>query len=172
MIRRATPDDFRAIYNMAEAYHKEYCVRMKHAPFGFQWQKCASQIYNWLQDDRAINYIADHGCILGEIAEPWFSSDKLGQLFWSYVWPDYRNGIVFRSLVRAFIEEAKKRGAIYVIWDDSNGMTDTKMLSKFLGHFGFKAIGNVNRLFLEGNRNADVNPVYSPYSGGRSAALE
>ena len=164
-------DDFGAIYAMAEAYHKEYCARMKHAPFGFEWQKCASQIYNWLQADTSINYIADHGCILGQIAEPWFSNDKLGQPFWSYVWPDYRNGIVFRSLVKAFVEEAKKRGAVYVIWDDSNGMTDTRMLSKFLSHFGFRSIGNVNRLFLEENHHAVYDTVYSPYSSGSGAVV-
>jgi|SRR5882672_8718768 len=171
MIRRATLDDFRAIYDMAEAYHKEYCAKMKHAPFGFEWQKCASQLYNWLQADTGINYIGDYGCILGEIAEPWFSKDKLGQPFWSYVWPDYRNGVVFRSLVKAFVQEAKNRGAVYVIWDDSNGMTDTKMLSKFLSHLGFKSIGNVNRLTLEGNRNADASTVYSPYRSGSGSAF-
>jgi hypothetical protein len=172
MIRRPTMDDFAAIYEMAEAYHKEYRATMKHAPFGFEWQKCASQIYNWLHAEGSINYIADHGCILGEIAEPWFSSDKLGQPFWCYVWPEYRNGIVFRSLVKAFVEEAKNRGAVYVIWDDANGMTDTRMLSKFLGLFGFRSIGNVNRLFLEENHHADVNSVYSPYCGRSGPALE
>ena len=60
MIKRATLDDFKAVYDMAEAYHKEYRAKMKHAPFGFEWQKCASQLYKWLQADTSINYIADH----------------------------------------------------------------------------------------------------------------
>ena len=135
---------------MAEAYHKEYRAKMRHAPFGFDWQKGASQLYNWLQAEGSINYIADHGCIVGEIAEPWFSSDKLGQVFWCYVWPDYRNGIVFRSLVKAFVEEAKNRGAIYVIWDDSNGMSNTRMISKFLSHFGFRVNRQCEQAFFGG----------------------
>lgn len=171
-MRRATPDDLKELYLMAEAYHKEYSARMKRAPFGFEWVKMASQLYHWLRAEASINYIAEHGAIMGEVRETFFSHDKVGYVHWCYVRPEYRNGLVFRGLVGALTDEAKERGAKYVYWDDWAGMTDSKMLSKFLGHFGFKIQGNVNTLILEGNHNANDNPVYSPYCRSSGAPIE
>ena len=107
-MRPATIDDFKAVYDIAEAYHKEYRAKMRHAPFGFDWKKAASQLYNWLQAEGSIIYIADHGCIVGEIAEPWFSSDKLGQVFWCYVWPGLSKRDCFPLTGKGFCRRSKK----------------------------------------------------------------
>jgi N-acetylglutamate synthase-like GNAT family acetyltransferase len=161
MIREANPDDLKSIYQMIEAYHREYSVRGKQ-PISFEWQKAASQIYNWLHNENCINYINEHGVIMGEVGQTWFSADKVANVHWCFVWPVYRNGLIARSLIKHFIDEAQKRGALYVMWDDWVGMTDTRMLGKFLGHFGFEIQGNVHRLTV-GVNHAAIHGVSAAY---------
>jgi hypothetical protein len=150
MIREANPHDLRALYDMIEAYYKEYVSRMPHK-IGFDWKKVTSMLYTWLQHDNGIKYICEGGAIVGEFGEMWFSGDPVSLVKWCYVWPEHRNGLVFRALLKRYIEESERRGALYIMWDDWVGMTDPQMLTKLLSKMGFEVQGRVHRLTLEAN---------------------
>ena len=121
----------RQFMRMAGRITKSIGATMKHRLLALSGKNRASQIYNWLHAEGSINSHCRPWLHFGRDRRTVVFERQARPTFWCYVWPEYRNGIVFRSLVKAFVEEAKNRGAVYVIWDDANGMTDTRMLSKF-----------------------------------------
>lgn len=168
MIRPATIEDLKPIYYMIERYHKEALDRRGY-PVTFDYLKVLSQLYHWLVNESCINFIANHGVILGEIGTTWFGDNSVSRTHVLYVEPQHRNGLLARALLKRFDEEAEKRGALFALWDNWSGMIDGDMLDKFLARCGYSVQGSVYIKDLGGRNHGSVDGVSSTYYSGSRA---
>jgi len=94
------------------------------------------------QHPELISYISDDGIIMGEITQPWFSKTPVARgLVW-YVSPKARNGILARSLLRAFDKEAQERGAKFSRMDFDNP-AHLQMIDPFIRLMGYEDFSKV-----------------------------
>jgi GNAT superfamily N-acetyltransferase len=154
VIRPATIDDIRQIYDWIEAYHKEAMAKLG---MNLDWDRemAVIQLGNWLwHDEFNINLIADHGCMLGEVKRNWFGKDRIGDPYVLYVDPKHRNGFTARLLMKRFEQECRRLGAIAISWDNWAGITDGDMLTSFLAYLGYQERGKVYSKIFGGNNGS------------------
>lgn len=151
MIRRATVDDIRPIYDMMNAYYR---AAVDKFGYPFQWNEESAVIYlgNLLWRDTGLNFITNNleGMILGELGDTWFGPNRLAKPAALYVKPECRNGLIARALLRRFEQEAKERNAIAVLWEFEIGLTDGELLGGLMERLGYTYRG----------------PIYSKHFGG------
>lgn len=167
MIRHATVDDLRRMYEFIEQYYKEAREKRKYA-ISFNWEKVANHIWTWLHNDFCVNLITDHGMLTGEIQPAWFSDDVIAHLHVCFVEKPYRNGITARGMIRRFNEIAEGRGALWSYWDDWAGITEGDMLEQFLEKLGYEVHGNVYRKEFP---NAIHRSIHTAYCGSSGPAV-
>lgn len=84
-----------------------------------------------------ISYISENGVIFGELSHMWLGPERVGRGVLWYVKPEARNGLLARSLLRAFDKEAKERGAVYSKMDLDNPAR-IGVIDGFVKHLGYR----------------------------------
>ncbi len=149
MIRRATIDDIRPIYDMLEAYYKE-AMQTLHLRLNWDREKVVIQLGTWLsREEFNINLISDDGFMLGEVQETWFGGDRMGKPHILYVKPEHRNGLLARALIIRFEAQCKMLGALAIVWDNWAGITPSTMLDSLMLNFGYHKRGGVYSKVLD-----------------------
>jgi hypothetical protein len=143
LIRRATIEDIRPIFDMIAAYHDE-AVKHHGLPLDFDPDSVVAQLGTWLwRTEYQINLVADGGVMLGEVQTTWFGNNLFGKPHAIYIYPKHRNGLLARAFIRRFDREAKALGALGVIWDNWAGISDRNMLGSLMEKFGYFENGQV-----------------------------
>jgi hypothetical protein len=148
MIRPATVDDIRPIYDMVEAYFQEALTKRKYR---MTWDRESAIIYlgNLLWSEKGLNFISQdqegviRGAIMGQVGQTWFGPNTIAQPRILYVKPEYRNGLVARALLRQFERAAAENNALYVLWEFESGVSNPKMLSGLMKNLGYKYQGSI-----------------------------
>jgi GNAT superfamily N-acetyltransferase len=151
MIRRATVEDIRAVYDMIEGYYREAAER--YPQLKFDREKVVIQLGNWLWNtETGFSFIDDeaNGMLLGELMETWWGGDKIGNIRALYVKPEHRNGLLARNLLRTFEQHVEARGAIGATWDNFGGISTPKMLDPFARACGYSVHGSLYLKLLGG----------------------
>ena len=150
MIRKATVEDIRPIYDMMETYFKE---ALDKRGYPLKWDQEATVIYlgNLLWKDTGLNFVSENleGMVLGEMMTTWFGPNLMGSPAALYVKPEHRNGLIARALFRRFEQEAQARGAIAISWDFWAGVSNVGMIDGMLKKLNYKYQGNIYYKFFE-----------------------
>lgn len=146
MIRPATVDDIRPIYDMMEAYFRE-AIDKRHYPLKWEEERAVIYLGNLLWKDTGLNFIAEHGegMILGEMMTTWFGDNLMGSPAALYVKPEHRNGLIARALIRRFETAVIAAGGIAVSWDFWAGVSDNGMIDGMMKALGYKFHGCIYR---------------------------
>jgi GNAT superfamily N-acetyltransferase len=144
MIRRATVDDIRPIYEMIEAYFHE-AIEKRNYPLGWDRERVVIYLGNLLWKETGLNFVSENneGVVLGEMMATWFGGDLMGSPAALYVKPEHRNGLIARALFRRFEQEARAQGAIAISWDFWAGVSDNKMIDGMLKRLGYQYQGAI-----------------------------
>lgn len=149
MIRPATVDDIRIVYDLLEAYFQEAIQKRKYP---LKWDKESAVIFlgNLLYKETGLNFIAaqGQGVILGELMQTWFGPNLMGSPAALYVKPEHRNGLLARALLRRFEQETKARGGIAISWDFWAGVSDNKMIDGLMKALKYKFQGSIYYKFF------------------------
>ncbi len=146
MIRKATIEDIKPIYDMIEAYFHE-AVDKRSYPITWDQEMAVIHLGNLLWRDTALNFIVENGSgvILGEMKETWFGKNIVGKPSVLYVKPEHRNGLIARALVRRFEKEALAGGAFAVLWEFESGLSDNGMLNGLMNNLKYEYQGPIYR---------------------------
>ena len=151
MIRKATVEDIRPIYDMIEAYFHE-ALEKRHYPLKWNQEKVVIFLGNLLWKDSGVSFISENneGMVLGEMQETWFGGDLMGSPSALYVKPEHRNGLIARALFRRFEKEVIARGGIAISWDFWAGVTNVSVIDGMLKALDYKYQGNIYYKFFDG----------------------
>ncbi len=153
MIRPATVDDIQPIYAMMAAYFEE---AVEKCGYKLEWNKESVVIYlgNLLFSDKAMNFVSDghEGILLGTMGETWFGPNPIAKPEVLYVKPEWRNGIIARSLLKRFEIEALNREARYILWEFESGLSDHKMIGGLMEKLGYEFQGSIYKKVLGGGK--------------------
>ncbi len=111
-MRKTTPKDIEQILRFLYAYYHEN-QKIMPMDVDFDLEECWTFLKKALAHPNIISYISDNGVIMGELSQPWFGKTPVARGIAWYVKPENRNGILARSLMRAYDNEARERGARY-----------------------------------------------------------
>ena len=165
MIRTATVEDIRPIYEMMKAYYDE-AIEKRRYPLAWSEEKAVIQLGNWLWNrETGLNFISQsgEGVLLGELSQTWFGGDRMGNPHALFVKREHRNGLIARALLRRFEREAIARGAIAITWDFWAGVSDVKMIDGLMRSLGYVFHGRIYRKIFVGEKdnatsfNSDLN---------------
>lgn len=151
MIRLATVDDIRVVYDMMFAYYEEWTSKYGDW-IGWDQEKAVIHLGNLLYRDSGLNFITagGEGVILGELGETWFGHNAMAKPHVLYVKPEHRNGLTARALLRRFEATAKERGAKFVIWEFETGLSEVKLLGRFMETLGYEYQGPIYQKIFGG----------------------
>jgi GNAT superfamily N-acetyltransferase len=152
MIRKATVDDLRPIYDMMEAYFHE-AIDKVHYPLEWDRERAVIYLGNLLWRETGLNFVSENleGMILGEIGETWFGPNVMAKPAVLYVKPEHRNGLIARALLRRFEKEALERNAFAILWEFESGLSDNKMLSGLMNNLGYEYQGPIYKKIFGGD---------------------
>lgn len=152
MIRKATVEDIRPIYDMIENYFKE---NVKKGGYPVTWNQERAVIYlgNLLWRESGLNFVSENleGVVLGEMGETWFGPNVMAKPALLYVKPEHRNGLIARALLRRFEKEALSRGAFMVLWEFETGLSDSRMLGGLMENLGYEYQGPIYKKLFGGD---------------------
>lgn len=170
MIRKATIEDGKAVYDMAFAYWREANETGK-CPFPWDSERAVIHIGNKLWSEKGLSFISENGegAILGEIGETWFGPTKMAQPSILYVKPEHRNGLIARALLRRFEAEAIKVGAKIILWEFETAITDCRILGGLMKKLKFEYQGPIYKKFIGGNDHASDSGIYPVDNSGCSS---
>lgn len=155
MIRRATVEDIRPIYDMMKSYFSEHTDRHGY-PLAWDDERVVIHLGNLLYHEDGLNFISENneGVILGEIGDTWFGPNRMAKPHVLYVRPEHRNGLIARALLRTFEHAAQQRGAGFVLWEFETGLSDTKMVGGLMEKLDYEYQGPIyKKLFFEGSQS-------------------
>src|SRR5262245_34080900 len=141
-MRKATPDDLLTILEMVVDYYIANQSVNKHG-VDFDVGKAKLYINGMLTAPEGICYISDdhNGIVLGHLMAPWFGHRMFANGYVLYVRPQARNGLLARSLLKHFEEEAQARGA-YVSWEFYND-THRQLIDGLMVKLGYQQNGHI-----------------------------
>lgn len=152
MIRAATVDDIKPIYDMMFDYFNEV---VDYSGYRANWdkEKVVIHLGNLLWRDTGLNFLTENneGMILGEVGETWFGKNRMGKPSVLYVKPEHRNGLIARALLRRFENEALRRGAEFVLWEFEGGLSSPKMLGGLMEHLDYEYQGPIYKKTFGGD---------------------
>jgi len=153
MIRKATIEDIRPIYDMIEAYFHEAVTKCNY-PLTWDREKAVIHLGNLLWRETGLNFIVQNGegMILGEMGETWFGKNLMGKPAVLYVKPEHRNGLIARALLRRFEKEALSRGALAILWEFETGLSDSDMLGGLMRNLKYEYQGPIYRKIFGGEQ--------------------
>ncbi len=154
MIRPATVDDIKPIYEMMHSYYRENIDKTGYDFFTWDEEKAVIYLGNLLWSDKGLNFITEgaEGCILGAMGESWFGYNKMGKPAALYVKLEHRNGLIARALLRRFEREAKIRGAVMIMWEFEIGLTDNRIISGLMENLGYEYQGPIYKKVFGGKK--------------------
>jgi GNAT superfamily N-acetyltransferase len=155
MIRVATVDDIKPIYDMMFNYYREAVEKTGYDYFTWSEEKAVIYLGNVLWNKDGLNFISENreGMIIGSIGETWFGENKMAKPAALYVKPEHRNGLLARALLRRFEKEAKARGAIAILWEFEIGLSDSRMVGGLMENLGYEYQGAIYKKMFGGNQS-------------------
>src|SRR5262249_3234742 len=111
----------------------------------FDLEICWDYLKKALEHPNCISYITDGGVIMGEVGRPWFGNTLIAKGLAWYVEPEGRNGIMDRSLMRAFDKEADARGESF-IQQTLDNPTNIKVIAPLMKKLGYE---DWSKIFLK-----------------------
>jgi hypothetical protein len=154
VIRRATVDDIRPIYDMILAYFNEGVQKCGYA-LTWDEEKAIIHLGTLLWRETGLNFLSENneGVILGEIGETWFGKNLMAKPHVLYVKPQHRNGLIARALLRRFEKESLARGAMAILWEFETGVSDSAMLGGLMERIGYEYQGPIYRKIFGGTES-------------------
>ena len=143
-MRRATLADSEQILRYLYDYYRENQEKLP-INIDFDLEECWGFLRKALEHPSVISYITDGGVIMGELGHPWFGKTPIAKGVAWYVEPESRNGIMARSLMRAFDNEAQERGARFIQQPIDNG-TNIKMIAPLMKRLGYE---DYSKIFIK-----------------------
>lgn len=154
MIRSATVDDIKSIFDMMHSYYQEAVDKTGYDFFTWNDEKAVVYLAGILCNTTdGLNFITekDEGAIIGAMGETWFGANRMGKPAALYVKPEHRNGLIARSLLRRFEREAKTRGAIAILWEFEIGLSDDRMIKGLMESLGYEYQGAIYKKIFGGS---------------------
>lgn len=143
-VRKTVQDDVPKILAFMKAYFEENQGKMPMR-VELNLDTCKTFFTLALKHPNVISYISDDGVILGELSTTWFGPNKVGRGVLWYVKPEARNGILARRLLKAFDDEARKRGAT-MVFNDLHNAANLEMIDGFVKKCGYR---NYSKSYLK-----------------------
>ena len=138
MIRGATLEDVPIMVQKA-AKHLETC---SYAPLAYEMGKAEDFIRDLISINGYVAVIERNGeivgAMLGDIVEPWFSSDRIGIEYIVYVEPGHRSGKEIVQLIGRWINWCKENNVKQIRPQISSGNLGASRLYEAMG---FKYVG-------------------------------
>lgn len=120
---------------------REHIASSNYAPMGFDDEKAAVFIRHLMDTGLAAVAVKDRqivGGILGDVIEPWYSTNRMGCEYVLYVLPEHRGGRAALMLVQAWVKWCWAAGAKQIRPGVSTGCDAAGV---FYERLGFKKAG-------------------------------
>ncbi len=155
MIRPATVEDIKPIYDMMFNYYREAVEKTGYDFFTWSEEKAVIYLGNVLWNQDGLNFISENneGAIIGSMGETWFGPNRMAKPAALYVHPEHRNGLLARALLRRFDKEATARGAIAILWEFEIGLSDSRMVGGLMKSLGYEYQGPIYKKIFGGNQS-------------------
>lgn len=122
---------------------REHIASSNYAPMGFDDEKAAGFIRHLIVNGLAVVAVEEGqitGGILGDVIEPWYSTNRMGVEHVLYVLPQHRGGRAALMLVRAWVKWCLDSGATQIRPGVSTGC---EAAEAFYERLGFKRAGGL-----------------------------
>ncbi|MES2973270.1 MAG: GNAT family N-acetyltransferase [Pseudomonadota bacterium] len=149
-IRSATLDDIPTMIAIGREMHEESVF----SPYSFDIPTLTLLMSRLIKGDHGIALVEEVdgvvvGGFLGVVWPHFFGPDLQASDLALFIRPEYRGGSAGFRLIRAFITEAKARGAAQVVLANSTGIQPERVAGLF-ERVGLRQVGYVYSLNLKG----------------------
>jgi len=143
IIRQAKKEDVQVIEKLGQSMHQESQQRQ----YNYDSLKVQLQIHKLIEYDYGIALVAEQdnkivGGFLGGVFQHYYGNDIQAFDYALFVDPSYRNTLTGYRLIKAYIDEAKKKQADEIMLANSTGV-DQEVVAKLIQKAGFEKQGYV-----------------------------